>query len=136
MPVPDCPFCQLVETGMPPHCVYENGRFFVLLDRSSLGVGHCMVIPRRHVAQIIDLDESEYIALFLLAKKLAPHLQRATRTRAVGYVVFGSGLPHTHLHLVPHNQPEELEHPRPETLTDDELRQNAAFLRRFLPEKL
>jgi histidine triad (HIT) family protein len=132
----DCPFCQLAEGDMPPHCLYENGRFFVLLDRGSLGVGHCMVIPRRHVAQVIDLNEDEYTALFLLAKKLAPHLQQAAGTRAVGYVVFGSGLPHAHLHLVPHNRPEQLEHPQPKTLSDDELRANATFLRRFLPEKL
>lgn len=124
-----CPFCRIARAGLPPHGLYEDEAFLLLLDPDSLGRAHCLLIPKRHVAQVHDLGEQEYSALFLLAKQLAPCLQRATRARAVGYVAFGSGLPHAHLHLVPHDEPAELEHPQPRALSAVELRANAAWLR-------
>ncbi len=132
----DCPFCQLLTDGLPAHCLYENGRFFVLLDRASMGIGHCMVIPKRHAVTLYDLDESEYTACFLLAKKLTPYLQQATGARAIGYIAFGSGLPHAHLHLVPHNHPQEMLQEPQRVLSEAELQANTTFLKKFLPEKL
>ncbi len=131
----DCPFCQLISEGLPEHGLYEDESFIVILDRESLGLGHCMIIPKRHVAKVYELDESEYAALFLLAKGLAPHLERATESKAVGYIVFGSGLSHAHLHLVPHNAPEDLLHPQVRKLSESELKANAASLRPFLHKR-
>jgi histidine triad (HIT) family protein len=62
----DCPFCQLLAHGLPAHCLYEDRRFFVLLDRASMGPGHCMVIPKRHVVTVYDLDESENLNVSFL----------------------------------------------------------------------
>src|SRR5690349_13630438 len=103
MKMADCPFCQFAQEGLPVQGLYEDNSLMVILDMNSLGVGHCMVIPKQHVVQVFELDEQTYSALFLLAKKLAPYLLRATGSKAIGYVIFGSGLPHAHLHLVPHN---------------------------------
>ncbi len=103
----------------------------VLLDRQSLGPGHCMIIPRRHVTEIHELNEIEYMALFQLAQRLAPCLKEVMRTRAVGFVGFGSGLPHAHLHLVPHDEDAVLLEPLKylRNLSDEELQQDAARIR-------
>lgn len=132
----DCPFCQIAVQGLPSHGLYEDEAFFILLDRGSLGPAHCMLVPKHHVPQIHELTGVEYEELFLLAKRLAPCLQEAVKSRAVGYVAFGSGLPHAHLHLVPHNDPKELESPQPRTLSESELQANAARLRTFVSKCL
>lgn len=134
----ECPFCQIASSGLPPHGLYEDESFLVMLDRESLSFGHCMVIPKRHVAKLYELDAKEYEALFRLAGKLALQLERALGAKAVGYVAFGSGLPHAHLHLVPHDEPDVLEHPHEHLrkLSDEELTAEAARLRAMLPNDL
>lgn len=133
-----CPFCQIAQEGLPPHGLFEDQSFFVILDRESLGFGHCMVVPKRHVVKIYELDERESVAFFALAQKVARHLERVLAVKAVGYVAFGSGLPHAHLHLVPHNDARVLMHPHEfvKRLSDEELRVGAEKLRSLLPEQL
>ncbi len=133
--MPDCPFCYIATQGLPPHGVYEDERSFVMLDRESLGFGHCLVIPKRHAAKVYELDANEYHALFGLAQRLAIQLEGVLRTQAVGYVAFGSGVPHAHLHLIPHTDARVLLYPR-EYVThrsDAEVRVDAARLRSLLP---
>src|SRR6266536_1401013 len=130
----DCPFCRISSAeppDLPPHLLYEDALLMVLLDRQSLGLGHCMFIPRRHVTEIHELIESEYLALFQLAQRLASCLKEVTRTRAVGFVSFGSGLPHAHLHLVPHDKDAVLLEPLKylRNVSDEELQQDAARIR-------
>ncbi len=103
-----CPFCQIAAEGLPAHGLYEDAEFIVILDKASLGFGHCMIIPRQHVVEVYELGQEAYVALFLLAKAIAARLKAATGARAIGYTAFGSGLPHAHLHLVPHDDPQVL----------------------------
>ena len=67
-----------------------------------------MIIPKQHVAGIHELSPEVYIAFFLLAKAIVARLKSATGARAIRYTTFGSGLPHAHLHLVPHDDPQVL----------------------------
>lgn len=129
-----CPFCQIAQAGLPPHGVYEDSSFFIMLDRESLGFGHCMVIPKRHVVKVYDLNPDETSGLFALAQRFAIQLERALAVKAVGYVAFGSGLPHAHLHLVPHNDSRVLvyAHENTRVLSDEELRAAAERLRTLL----
>ena len=103
-----CPFCRLATEGFPANGLYEDSRFVVILDKASLGFGHCMLIPKQHVVEVHELSQEAYVGLFLLAKAIAARLKAATGARAIGYTAFGSGLPHAHLHLVPHDDPQIL----------------------------
>jgi histidine triad (HIT) family protein len=127
-----CPFCFVSAEGLPGHAVFNDDECFVLLDRESLGPGHCMVVARRHVPTIYDLPESEYRHLFDVARWLAPRLAEAVGTKAVGYVAFGTGLPHAHLHLVPMDDSNVLLAPRPTLVDDAELADRAHQLRAHL----
>src|SRR5258708_2488336 len=121
--LPHCPFCGIAQITLPAHGLFEDESFFIILDRDSLGFGHCMVIPRRHVAKIYELSDSETSGLFALARKIAIQLENALGVKSVAYVAFGSGLHHAHLHLVPHNDPRVLEYPHEylRKLSDEEL---------------
>jgi diadenosine tetraphosphate (Ap4A) HIT family hydrolase len=128
-----CPFCRIATTDdlSSAYVVYADRSFFVMLDRESLGPGHCMVIPRRHVREVHDLSETEYFQLFGLARRVVPILRASTGAHAVAYTAFGSGLPHAHLHLVPHDDEQVLLEPMRflRRLSDQELAANAAQLR-------
>src|SRR5947208_1361392 len=97
-----CPFCEIASHGLPAHGLYEDAHAFVIMDRGSLGPDHCMVIPRAHVPTLYGLDESTYAPVMGLVRRLARLLQRISGRKAVGLTAFGSGLPHAHMHLVPH----------------------------------
>lgn len=131
----NCPFCQIANEGLPPHGLFGNDTAFVLLDRKSLSFGHCMVVPRNHVAKLYELEPATYADLLLLAQSLAASLEKSLSSRSVAYLAFGSGLPHAHLHLVPHDDPnivlEPLNHVR--TLSDEQLEHDANRLRDVLP---
>ena len=127
-----CPFCAIDAVGLPPHGLLEDEQCFVVLDRESLARGHCMVIPRRHAPSVSELPASENRHVFDLARWLAPRLARATGTKSVGYVAFGTGLPHAHLHLVPMDDSSVLLTPRPTLLDDEELAVSARELRHQL----
>jgi histidine triad (HIT) family protein len=137
-PLIDCAFCGIAQTTLPPNGLFEDESFFVILDRNSLGFGHCMVIPRRHVAKIYELSDSETSGLFVLARKIATQLENVLGVKSVAYVAFGSGLHHAHLHLVPHNDPRVLEYPHEylKKLSDEELAADAKRLRAMLTSAL
>ena len=112
-----CKFCELAKGGLPPHSIYEDDFCFAILDRRSLGRGHCMLIPRRHVAFVYLLSTSETEKFFITAAALARRLQTALGVKSVGYASFGAGLHHAHLHLVPYDDAEVLLEPRKHLLT-------------------
>ncbi len=134
MSEPNCPFCQITDEGLPPQGLYEDEVLFVILDRESLAFGHCMVVPKRHVVKVYELEQQEYIVFFEFAKRFALQLEQALKVKAVGLVAFGSGLPHAHLHLVPHNTSRVLVYPREyaKVLSDEELQAAAGKLRSLL----
>lgn len=119
----DCAFCEIVDGASAPGCLYRDQSLVVLLDRESLGFGHCMVIPRQHVAKVYDLPEAVLRDFFAFAAESASRLERGLRVGAVGLVAFGSGFPHAHLHLIPHSDADVLMHPTryAQQKTDEEL---------------
>lgn len=129
----NCVFCNLASSGVD-YMVFENDDLFVIPDRDSLGYGHVMIVPKEHVAKVYNLDGITYRRLFELAKLLSNQLELATSKRAVAYTAFGSGLPHAHLHLVPHDDDSVLLTPAKYATrkTVSELRQMAVRLREQL----
>lgn len=132
--VSGCPFCEVAERGLPRHGLFETPRAMVVLDREGRAFGHSMVIVRRHVRQLHDLTDVEFRAVVEVARQLAPALQAATGRSSCGYVAFGSGLPHAHLHVIRHDRRDVLLNGSKcqRHLGDDELAREARELRRAL----
>jgi len=132
----DCPFCDIASGGLPPHGLFEDDEIFVILDRNPLSFGHCMVVPKRHVVKLYDLAPPEHAKVLALAQRLAGALEQSLECTSVAYLAFGSGLPHAHLHVVPHDDPnvvlEPLKHVDPRS--DEQLARDADRLRDALPQ--
>jgi histidine triad (HIT) family protein len=71
------------------------------LDIMPLVHGHVLVIPKREVDYIFDLEPGELAALWQFAQRVAVGLKLAVPCKRIGTAVIGLEVPHAHIHLVP-----------------------------------
>lgn len=94
-------FSKIVNGEIPAYKVAEDENFLAFLDISPVAEGHTLVIPRKEVDYLFDLDDELYTGLHLFAKKVAAGLKKAIPCKKVGVMVLGLEVPHAHIHLVP-----------------------------------
>jgi len=94
-------FTKIVNGEIPSWKVAEDENFFAFLDISPVAKGHTLVIPKKEVDYLFDLDDETYVGLQLFAKKVALGIQKAIPCKKVGVMVLGLEVPHAHIHLVP-----------------------------------
>ena len=79
----------------------ESDKFYAFLDINPLVKGHTLVIPRREVDYIFDMDDDEIAEYQVFAKKVALAVKAAFPCKKVAQVVLGLEVPHAHIHLIP-----------------------------------
>lgn len=94
-------FSKIVNGEIPAHRVAETEDFLAFLDIMPLREGHVLVIPKKEVDYIFDLDEDLFIGLQLFAKAVAEAIKQAIPCKKVGIAVVGLEVPHCHIHLIP-----------------------------------
>lgn len=101
-------FSKIAAGDIPSYKVAEDDRFYAFLDINSVAPGHTLVIPRREVDYIFDLDDDELAALQVFAKRVAKAIGKAVPCKKVGQAVIGLEVPHAHIHLVPIQQESDM----------------------------
>ena len=96
-----CIFCKIVKGEIPAYKVAEDENYLAFLDIFPVTQGHTLVIPKKEVDYLFDLDDELYTGLQLFAKKIALGLKKAIPCEKVGVLVLGLEVPHAHIHLVP-----------------------------------
>jgi histidine triad (HIT) family protein len=94
-------FTKIVNGEIPSYKIAEDDNFYAFLDIFPLAKGHTLVIPKKEVDYLFDLDDTTYLELQAFAKKLAIALKKAIPCKKVGVVVLGLEVPHAHIHLIP-----------------------------------
>ncbi|MCY1722705.1 HIT family protein [Prolixibacteraceae bacterium Z1-6] len=94
-------FTKIVNGEIPAYKVAEDENYFAFLDIFPVAKGHTLVIPKKEVDYLFDLDDETYAGLQLFAKKIAKGLKKAIPCEKVGVLVLGLEVPHAHIHLVP-----------------------------------
>jgi histidine triad (HIT) family protein len=94
-------FTKIVNGEIPSYKVAEDENYYAFLDISPVAKGHTLVIPKKEVDYIFDIDDETYIGLQLFAKKVAAGIKKAIPCKKVGVMVLGLEVPHAHIHLVP-----------------------------------
>jgi len=112
-------FTRIVNGEIPCHKVAETRDFLAFLDIKPLQAGHTLVIPKKEVDYIFDLDDEQFIGLQLFAKAVAQAIKKAFPCTKVGLAVVGLEVPHAHIHLIPINQISDVDFSR-ERLTFSE----------------
>jgi histidine triad (HIT) family protein len=94
-------FSRIVAGEIPCHKVCEDEHHLAFLDIMPLVHGHVLVIPKREVDYIFDLEPGELAALWQFAQRVAVGLKLAVPCKRIGTAVIGLEVPHAHIHLVP-----------------------------------
>lgn len=94
-------FSKIAAGEIPSYKCAEDERFYAFLDINPLAKGHTLVIPRREVDYIFDMDDEELAAFQVFAKQVAKALRTAFPCKKVAQVVLGLEVPHAHIHLIP-----------------------------------
>ena len=94
-------FTKIVDGKIPAHKVAEDENYLAFLDISPVARGHTLVIPKKEVDYLFDLDSDLYTGLQLFARKVAIGLKKAIPCEKVGVLVLGLEVPHAHIHLIP-----------------------------------
>ena len=102
-------FSRIVAGEIPSWKVAENEWCYAFLDISPLAEGHTLVIPKKEVDYLFDLDPDTYGKLWEFAAKVARAQKRAIPCKRIGVAVLGMEVPHAHIHLVPLNSESDMD---------------------------
>lgn len=94
-------FTRIINGEIPCHKVAEDDRFMAFLDVRPLKPGHTLVVPKKEVDYIFDLDEETLAGMMVFARKIALAMKEVIDCKRIGVAVLGLEVPHAHLHLIP-----------------------------------
>ncbi len=94
-------FTKIVNGELPSYKIAETEDYYAFLDIFPLKKGHTLVIPKKEIDYIFDLDDELYKGLFAFAKKVGLAIEKAIPCKRIGIAVVGLEVPHAHIHLIP-----------------------------------
>lgn len=106
-------FTKIVEGEISAHKVAESDEFLAFLDINPLVHGHVLVIPKKEIDYIFDIEDPLYINMLLFAKVVAKAIKLAIPCKKVGVAVIGLEVPHAHIHLIPMNNVADMDFSKP-----------------------
>lgn len=101
-------FSKIVAGEIPCNKVAEDENFLAFLDIFPLKKGHVLVIPKKEVDYVFDLDDETYLGLMAFSKKVAKAIKQTVPCNRIGVVVMGLEVPHAHVHLIPINSESDM----------------------------
>lgn len=96
-------FSKIVSGEIPSYKIAENENYLAFLDVFPLKKGHVLVIPKKEVDYIFDLDDVTYNGLMSFSKSVASAIKKAIPCNRIAMSVIGLEVPHAHVHLIPMN---------------------------------
>ena len=119
-------FSKIAAGEIPSYKCAENDEFYAFLDINPVAKGHTLVIPRREVDYIFDMDDDEIGRFETFAKQVAVALKKVCPCKKVAQVVLGLEVPHAHIHLIPMNSEGDVDFRREKLqLSKEEMQQVA-----------
>lgn len=125
-------FSKIVNGEIPCHKIAETEDFLAFLDVFPCAKGHTLVIPKKEVDYIFDLDDELYLGLMAFAKSLSPGIKAAVPCKRVGVAVIGLEVPHAHVHLIPLNSMADIDFSDKIKISQEELSEIASSIRKEL----
>ena len=124
-------FSRIVAGEIPSHKVAEDDEFFAFLDINPVALGHTLVIPKKEVDYIFDIDDPMLGRMVAFAKRVARAQEAAIPCKRVGIAVMGLEVPHAHIHLIPITKESDMYFGGEKmTITQDELAAVAALIKK------
>jgi histidine triad (HIT) family protein len=126
-------FTKIINGEIPCHKIAENDDFLAFLDVFPLVKGHVLVVPKKEIDYIFDLEDKTLADLMIFAKSIAPAIKKAIPCKRLGVSVIGLEVPHAHVHLLPMNSVNDTNFTQPKLKpSQEELSETANLIRAFL----
>ena len=113
-------FTRIINGEIPCYKVAEDDRFIAFLDVRPLKPGHTLVVPKKEVDYIFDLDEETLADMMVFARKVAVAMKEVIDCRRIGVAVLGLEVPHAHIHLIPLTRETDMLFTNPRVAVTDE----------------
>lgn len=113
-------FTKIINGDIPAYKIEEDDNYLAFLDINPLAPGHVLVVPKREEDYIFNLEDEELSGLIVFAKKVAAALKQAVPCKRIGVTVIGLEVPHTHIHLIPINNIDDMNFSKPKMKLSDE----------------
>lgn len=109
----NCIFCKIVNHEIPSKVVYEDDLVIAILDLSQATYGHTLVMPKKHYANLFEIDEKIYLHLMKVVKELAAQLKKNLNASGVNILnnngeAAGQTIMHYHVHILPRYENDDL----------------------------
>ena len=122
-------FSRIIAGEIPSYKVAEDESYYAFLDINPLTEGHTLVVPKKEIDYIFDLDDETLAGMMVIAKKVAGRIKQKIACKRVAVVVLGLEVPHAHIHLIPINSENEVDfHKEKLKLTPEAFEKIAATL--------
>lgn len=126
-------FTKIINGEIPAYKIDENDKYLAFLDINPIAMGHVLVIPKREVDYILNLEDEELAGLMAFSKQISKALIQAVPCKRIGVTVIGLEVPHTHIHLVPINNVDDMNFGKPKLkLTNEQLELIRLKIKSFL----
>lgn len=94
-------FSRIIAGEIPSYKIAENDKFFAFLDVSPRVKGHTLVVPKKEIDYIFDIEDELLAEMMVFAKRIAKAIETAIPCKRIGVMVLGLEVPHAHIHLLP-----------------------------------
>ena len=120
-------FTKIIHGEIPSYKIAEDDYYYAFLDINPLTKGHTLVVPKKEIDYIFDLDDLTLGDMMVFSKKIAKAIQKVVPCKRIGVAVLGLEVPHAHIHLVPINGGNDIDFSKPKLkLTPEEFKEIAA----------
>jgi len=118
-------FTKIINGEIPCYKIAENESFLAFLDVNPNAKGHTLVVPKKEVNKLFDLDKEAYSSLMSFSREVALALEKAIPCKRIGMSVIGLEVPHVHVHLIPLQAMEDIQFNKKEKFTADQMQEIA-----------
>ncbi|MBX9852505.1 MAG: HIT family protein [Cytophagaceae bacterium] len=126
-------FTKIINGEIPCYKIAEDENYLAFLDVFPLAIGHTLVIPKKEIDYIFDIDDQLFTGLHLFSKKVAKAVEMAVPCKRIGVSVIGLEVPHAHIHIIPLNTMNDINFTRPKlTVSKEVLEETAQKIRSYL----
>jgi len=128
-------FTKIIQGEIPSYKIAEDENFYAFLDINPLAKGHTLVIPKKEVDYIFDIDDDLIKEFFAFSKKIAQGIDKVIECKRVGVAVVGLEVPHAHIHLIPLQTIYDIDFKQPKLkFTHEEFEEIATSIRGAMSE--
>jgi len=106
-------FTKIINGEIPAYKIAEDANYYAFLDINPLAKGHTLVIPKKEIDYIFDVDDQTLGGMMIFAKKVAKAIEKVIPCERIGVTVIGLEVPHAHIHLIPMNGIHDMEFSKP-----------------------